>query len=101
MLHRVRHARAFHGHRESVPRWDPIHPEFVQALLVLDAIGLPYAELWRRLRPIAARLGCPRPSYWHVRRILIEERRRKLERLEFAKDVIGDMVTGRLPYRLR
>jgi hypothetical protein len=84
-----------------MPRWEPIHPELLVALRVLDAIGLPYAEMWRTLRPIAARLDCPRPSYWKVRRVLIEERRRKLERAAVASELVGDMITGKLPYRYR
>ena len=48
----------------------PVHPEFVLALRVLDAFGMPYAEAWRLLRPVAARLGIPRPSYSTVRRRL-------------------------------
>ena len=49
----------------------PVHPGFVLALRVLDALGMPYAEAWRLLRPVAARLGIPRPSYSSVRRIVI------------------------------
>ena len=55
----------------------PVHTEFVLALRVLDAFGMPYAEAWRLLRPVAARLGIPRPSYSTVRRIVIAERKQK------------------------
>jgi len=82
-----------------VPRWTPIHPEFLVALRILDAVGLPYAELWRMLGPIAARLDRPRPSYWQVRRIVIEERRRKQARAEHLDNVLRDVIRGVAPFR--
>ena len=84
-----------------MPRWPPLHPEVAAALEALDAIAMPYAELWRLLRPVAQRAGCRPPSYWLVRRRAIELRRRKLERARIAAELYGDMVTGRLPYRFR
>lgn len=75
----------------------PVHPEFVQALRVLDAIGLPYAEAWRMLRPVGARIGLPRPSYFTVRRIVIAERRRKRERAEALDRVLADLLRGMPP----
>ncbi len=57
-----------------------LHPDLVAAMRVLDAVGLPYAEMWRTLGPIAARAGVARPSYWHVRRFLRDEQARKAER---------------------
>lgn len=64
---------------------------------MLEAVDLPYAELWRALRPVSARLGIPRPGYWMVRKILIEERRRKLERLERLGDFAEDLAKGVFP----
>lgn len=77
----------------------PVHPEFVLALRVLDAFGMPYAEAWRLLRPVSARLGVPRPSYSSVRRILIGERRRKQENADLLDMLLADLFTGRFPYR--
>jgi hypothetical protein len=77
----------------------PVHPEFVLALRVLDAFGMPYAEAWRLLRPVAARLGIPRPSYSTVRRIVIAERRRKRENAELLDVLLADLFSGRFPYR--
>jgi hypothetical protein len=77
----------------------PVHSEFVLALRVLDALGMPYAEAWRLLRPVAARLGIPRPSYSSVRRIVIAERRRKQENAELLDLLLADLFTGRFPYR--
>ncbi|MGH3030139.1 MAG: hypothetical protein ACRDNE_05145 [Gaiellaceae bacterium] len=78
----------------------PVHREFVLALRVLDAVGLPYAEGWRMLRPVAARLGIPRPSYASVRRIVIAERERKRRRADELDRVLADLLAGRFPYVL-
>jgi hypothetical protein len=78
----------------------PVHREFVLALRVLDAVGLPYAEAWRLLRPVAARLGIPRPSYSTVRRIVIAERERKRRRADELDRVLADLLAGRFPYVL-
>ncbi len=82
-----------------MPRWEPLHPDFVIALRVLDAFGLPYAELWRQLAPVAARLDLHRPSYWRVRRFVIRERRLKSERTEQLDDVLRDLFRGVFPLR--
>ncbi len=80
---------------------DATAPELVAAIDALDALGMPYAELWRLLRPVAARAGVPHPTYWIVRRRAIAVRRRKLERARIVAELYGDMVTGYLPYRFR
>jgi hypothetical protein len=77
----------------------PVHHEFVLALRVLDAFGMPYAEAWRLLTPVAARLGIPRPSYASVRRIVIAERRRKRENAELLDVLLADLFAGRFPTR--
>ena len=79
----------------------PVDHDFLIAIRILDAAGMPYSDLWRLMQPVSARLGRPRPSYASVRRIAIEERRRKIERTAIAVELFGDMVTGRLPYRFR
>lgn len=78
----------------------PVHPEFVLALRILDAVGLPYAEAWRLLRPVAARLGIPRPSYSSVRRIVIAERERKQQNADQLDRLLADLFSGRLPHVL-
>jgi hypothetical protein len=80
-----------------VPRWPPLHPEFREAIRVLDSDGLSYAELWRRLIPVAARIGEPRPSYWMVRRLAIAERRRARARAEYLERVLTDLARGVVP----
>lgn len=78
----------------------PVHREFVLALRVLDAFGMPYAEAWRLLRPVAARLGIPRPSYSTVRRVVIAERERKRRRADELDQLLADLFSGRFPYVL-
>jgi hypothetical protein len=76
----------------------PVHREFVLALRIVDAIGMPYAEAWRALRPVAARLGVPRPSYSSVRRIVIAERARKKQNADELDMLLVDLFSGRVPY---
>jgi len=77
-----------------VPRWEPVRPEFVRALHLLAALDCPYAEAYRRLRPLASRLDVPRPSYKRVSRIMREERRRIAARDAVVEDVLSDMLAG-------
>ena len=97
MLHHSRHACAFSRHREPVPRWEPLHPDYVIAMRVLDSFGMPYAELWRQLIPVSARLGIPRPSYWRVRRFVIADRKRKDKNTDGLSRVLRDLMTYRAP----
>lgn len=60
----------------------------------LDGDGMPYAEMWRLLIPVAARAGVPRPSYWRVREFLIDERIRKAARVEDADAMLRDFTGG-------
>jgi hypothetical protein len=75
----------------------PVQREFVLALRVIDAFGLPHAEAWRCLRPVAARLGIPRPSYSSVRRIVLAERARKRRHADELDLLLSDLLRGRLP----
>jgi hypothetical protein len=76
----------------------PVHREFVLALRILDAVGMPYAEAWRMLRPVSARLGVPRPSYSSVRRIVIAERERKRRNADELDRLLADLFAGRFPF---
>jgi hypothetical protein len=80
-----------------LPRGTPLHQDFVIALRVLDAFGLPYADAWRMLMPVAARCGVPRPSYSTVRRFLIEERGRKARRSDKLNEILYDLFAGLVP----
>jgi hypothetical protein len=62
---------------------------------------LPSAEAWRRLTPIARRLGSRRPSYQTVRRVLVLERElRKLRRARrhFNERLLADLLAGKAPW---
>ena len=78
-------------------RGTPIHHEFVIAILVLDGDGMPYAELWRLLRPVAARLGIPRPSYDEVRRLARETRPAKRRRKAELDLILSRTLAGLTP----
>jgi hypothetical protein len=84
-----------------MPRWEPLHPEFVAALEQLAARDVTNAEAWRLLIPVAKRIGLPRPTYWNVRRRLMVERRlralRRRDRDELRERVIVPLVIGRVP----
>jgi hypothetical protein len=83
---------------ETIELFEPVHPEFAQAIRVLGALGLPYAELWRMLRPVARRLDLPRPSYPTVRRLAIAERRRKTRRQKEVDEVLARVLRGFPPF---
>jgi hypothetical protein len=80
------------------PRYDP------RILVLVDALddrGQPMAETCRRVGAAAVRLGLPRPSYVHLRRLIRARRdetdlnRRRREALfEIAADVARDVTLG-------
>jgi hypothetical protein len=81
------------------PRYDE---RLLEALRVLDDRRVPVAEVCRRVGREAERLGLPRPSYAHVRRLVRAERERQdAERerraalRELAADVAVDIVVGK------
>jgi hypothetical protein len=86
-----------------MPRWPPLHPDYVAALEALARMEVSYAEALRRLIPLENRLGQPRPTYWLVRRCLRTRRaeleRRRAERRRLAEDVFVDMMKGLSPLR--
>jgi hypothetical protein len=84
---------------EAMPRWQPLHPAFERAIRD-EALKASYAELWRRLIPIANAVGEPRPSYWIVRRRALEERRRRLADGRLAEELVADILVGRYPRAL-
>jgi len=81
----------------SVPRAEPLHPDFARALQVLASVDVSYAEAWRLLRPVAARLDRPRPSYSRVRRALEHERRQRARSQANVERVISDLLAGLVP----
>ena len=78
-----------------MPRREPLHPEFARALLPFAREGTPYAEAWRALIPVAARIGRPRPSYTTVLRFLRVERARAARRQVVVDRVVARVLAGR------
>ncbi len=75
----------------------PIEAEFRRALWILSGTNVSYAEALRRLRPVSARIGVPRPSYATVRRVLIEQRAERKRRREELEPILVDLLQGRIP----
>jgi hypothetical protein len=75
-------------------------PRLRELVAALHEDGTPMAATWRLVAETAANLGLPRPSYPHVRRLVIDERRRRRARAEF-RDVIREaantVAAGRGP----
>jgi hypothetical protein len=75
-----------------------VDAEFVRALRRLDRrMNLSYAELWRRLIPVASRLGVPRPCYGTVREIVLLLRALERLRRPVRDEVVVKLLTGRIP----
>lgn len=60
------------------------------------------AEICRRVAAVAEAMGLPRPSYVHMRRLLVAERERQDEERarraairEIATDVVSDLLVGK------
>ena len=83
---------------QSAPRYDK---RLLRAIRRLDDESLPMAEVCRRVGERAERLGVPRPSYVHVRRIIRDERERKAELREIRNEALGRLATGRVPDPVR
>jgi len=78
----------------------PNDPRVAVLVAAADVDDLPAAEVARRVGEAASRVGMRRPSYGHVRRlVLVERRRRALERE--GKVVLGrfaeTLAAGRVP----
>jgi len=76
----------------SAPRYDPL---ILEAARRLDDDRLPIAETCRRVGQVAHRLGLPRPSYVHLRRIVKAERLRAREIEGVFAEVLGDALAGK------
>ena len=68
------------------------HPRLIRALRSLDDRRQPIAEICRRAGDVADRLGVTRPSYVHVRRLVLAERARR-----DAARALVDAWMARLP----
>ncbi len=81
------------------PRYDE---RIIDAVVALDDRGQPLAEINRRIAAHVEPLGITRPSYVHLRRLILAERerqddkrRRSEELLEIAADVYADAMLGK------
>jgi len=75
-------------------------PRLSDLVATLDEDDAPAAATWRLVSEAAARLGLPRPSYPHVRRLVLAERRRRQLRRELhdvLKEAPSTIAAGRVP----
>jgi len=77
-------------------------PTSISAVRALDDRTQPMAEIARRVGAAAAELGLPKPSYVHLRRLILShreeedaDRRRAEEIRQIAADVYLDLNRGR------
>jgi hypothetical protein len=75
------------------PRYDA---RIVSALRALDDPKEPMAEICRRVGDVASRLGLTRPSYVHVRRLLLAERTRRAIIRAVTDAVVWRLAVGLL-----
>ena len=75
-------------------------PRLRELVAAFDEDEVPAAATWRLVSETAAKLGLPRPSYPHVRRLVIAERRRRRARNELhdvLKEAASTIAGGRVP----
>jgi len=75
-------------------------PRLRELVAALDEDDVPAAATWRLVSETAAKVGLPRPSYPHVRRLVIAERRRRRARQELRdvlKEAASTIAGGRVP----
>ena len=65
--------------------------------IALDRDGEPIAETWRRVSQSAAKLELPRPSYTHVRRVVLDERVRRKAIADAVQEAASTIAAGRAP----
>jgi hypothetical protein len=78
----------------------PNDPRIAVLVGALDVEDVPVAETWRRVGEAAERLGMRRPSYQHVRRLALVERRRRgvrARRRDVLEATLGSLAAGRVP----
>jgi hypothetical protein len=67
----------------------------LERLYEIDDRSVPMAETCRRLGAFAESLGLIRPSYVHVRRLIVEYRRQRDAVVAIVEDVVVRLLTGR------
>jgi hypothetical protein len=75
-------------------------PRLRELVAAVDEDDIPVAATWRLVSETAANLGLPRPSYPHIRRLVLDERRRRRAREEIRdilKEAASTIAGGRVP----
>jgi hypothetical protein len=75
-------------------------PRLRELVAALDEDDTPVAATWRLVSETAANLELPRPSYPHVRRLVLDERRRRRARAQIrdvVKEAASSITAGRVP----
>jgi len=75
-------------------------PRLRELVAALDEDDTPVAATWRLVSETAANLGLRRPSYPHIRRLVLAERRRRRARAEIrdvVKEAASTIAAGRVP----
>lgn len=75
-------------------------PRLRDLVAALDEDDVPVAQTWRRVSSAVERLGLPRPSYPHARRLIAVERRRRAllaRRREILMETAHTFGGGRTP----
>jgi hypothetical protein len=75
-------------------------PRLGDLVVALDHDDQPMAATWRLVSEAAAKLGLLRPSYPHVRRLVLAERQRRQLRRELSdvlKEAASTIAAGRVP----
>ena len=73
----------------AAPRY---HPKLLELIVALDDDTQPIAETCRRAGDAAERLGLSRPSYVHVRRIVVAERAARRRRKKLREPLVDAAV---------
>jgi hypothetical protein len=75
-------------------------PRLRELVASLDEDDVPMAATWRLVAETAANLGLPQPSYPHIRRLVLDERRRRRAReaiRDIVKEAASTVAAGRVP----
>jgi hypothetical protein len=75
----------------AAPRYDA---RILDAIRRLDDPRSPIAETCRQVGAFAVKAGLPRPSYVHVRRIVVAERERAREAADARAALVAGLLSG-------
>ena len=75
-------------------------PRLRELVAAFDRDDVPAAATWRLVSEAAVSMGLPRPSYPHLRRLVVAERRRRQARAELRdvlREAASTVAAGRAP----